>query len=141
MDVQLSALCDSAVDYAGKLIVIGTFDTISAPQLPFALASCSVALRLVFREGSEKKEQHSLRVDLADEAGNFVVQPLEGTFEMKLEPGTPFISNNFVFNFFRIQFERAGMYDFHVTIDGRKRASLPLRVMHRTQETAAAPKL
>jgi hypothetical protein len=53
MDVQVAVLCDSAVDYRGKLCILGTFDTIFTTQLPAVHPHCSIALRLIFRDDDE----------------------------------------------------------------------------------------
>src|SRR5207302_10994343 len=79
MEIQVAALCDSAVDYGGKLCLLGAFDTIIAGQVPAVHPQCSVALRLGFRK--EEEGQHAVRVNFIDEDGRSIVPPLETVFE------------------------------------------------------------
>ena len=53
MQIQLAVLCDAATDYAGKLNILGTFDTLITSQLPAIHPQCSIALRLTFQKQEE----------------------------------------------------------------------------------------
>jgi len=130
MDIPIIALCDSAVDYSGKLVVVGTFDTIAPETVPFILDQCCVALRLIIRQGHEKKDKHSLRIEIADDEDNFIIQPLDATFEINLG-NAPFAASNLVFTLRQIPFARAGLHELHVSLDGRRRANIPLLVQVR----------
>ena len=57
MDVQIAALCDSAVDYSGKLCLLGAFDSIYVQRFPAVHPHCSIALRLVFNQAEEGRHQ------------------------------------------------------------------------------------
>jgi hypothetical protein len=46
MEIDIFAVCDFAQDVAGKLTVVGTFDTIFVPELPAVLPICSIAARV-----------------------------------------------------------------------------------------------
>ena len=51
MNIQVAVLCDAATDDNGKLNLLGSFDTIYAPQLPAVHPQCAVALRVTFQPG------------------------------------------------------------------------------------------
>ena len=86
MEIQVAALCDSAVDYEGKLCLLGAFDTIISPVLPAVHPQCSVALRLVFRK--EEEGPHLVRVFFVDEDGHSIVPPMETQFEVRIARAT-----------------------------------------------------
>jgi hypothetical protein len=48
MTIQVAVLCDAATDYNGKLNLLGTFDTIYAPEMPMQHPQCAVAVRIAF---------------------------------------------------------------------------------------------
>src|SRR5580692_8838307 len=82
MDIQVAALCDSAVDYEGKLCLLGAFDTIVTGMLPAIHPQCSVALRILFRK--EEEGFHTVSVLFVDEDGRSIVPPMETSFDVEL---------------------------------------------------------
>jgi hypothetical protein len=48
MKVELFAACDYAADYAGKLTLVGVFDTLGAPSIPVVHPQLSVVAKLRF---------------------------------------------------------------------------------------------
>jgi hypothetical protein len=59
MNIQVAVLCDAATDDNGKLNLLGSFDTIYAPQLPAVHPQCAVALRVTFMSGDEGRASSS----------------------------------------------------------------------------------
>lgn len=128
MDMQIASLCDSAVDYNGKLVIVGTFDTIGTATLPAMMPPCALALRMVFRKDHEKKDRHTLHIDFLDEDAKAVVPQLDANFEVRLAPEMAFFTQNVVFNLQGIALTKDGVYSVDISLDGRKRASIPLQV-------------
>lgn len=126
MNLQIAALCDAAVDYGGKLSLLGTFDTIVARQLPVSHPQCSVALRLVCDRGAEGR--HNLRVDLVNADGKSIMPPIEIQFEIALPPEALFIARNFILNIQQLKFQEPGHFAVAVAIDGQVLVSIPLHV-------------
>src|SRR5579871_5288360 len=94
MTVQIAALCDSAVDYNGKLCMMGTFDTIIAPAFPFSHPQCSIALRLLFRDDDEGT--FPMRISIVDEDGQPVVPPMEISLDVRLPENAAFFARNII---------------------------------------------
>ena len=138
MDLQVATLCDSATDYNGKLCVLGTFDTICAPQFPVIHSQCALALRLCFR--SEDEGVREFKIQIIDADGNTVVaippqnpeNPGESAairVDVKLPQDAYFLSRNLVFNLFRLKFDTPGQYSIDISMDGRVQTQIPMRVM------------
>ena len=53
MDIQVSALCDAATDYKGKLNLLGTFNSVFTTELPATYPQCSIVLRIAFKRIEE----------------------------------------------------------------------------------------
>jgi hypothetical protein len=126
MDIQVAALCDSAVDYDGKLCLLGAFDTIVSGSLPAIHPQCSVALRILFRK--EEEGPHSVNVLFVDEDGHSIVPPMETAFEVALPDDVFFATRNLILNLQQLPFARAGAYSIDVSVDKRQTASIPLQV-------------
>jgi hypothetical protein len=126
MEIQVAALCDSAVDYDGKLCLLGAFDTIVASSLPAVHPQCSVALRILFRK--EEEGFHTVNVLFVDEDGRAIVPPMETSFDVELPDDLFFSTRNLILNLQQLPFSRRGAYSIDVSIDGRQMASIPLQV-------------
>jgi len=126
MDIQVAALCDSAVDYDGKLCLLGAFDTIVTGILPAVHPQCSVALRILFRK--EEEGPHAVNVFFVDEDGRSIIPPMETSFEVELPDDVFFATRNLILNLQQLPFARHGTYSIDVTVDKRQLASIPLQV-------------
>ena len=135
MDIQVATLCDAAVDYNGKLCVIGTFDQLFARQLPVVHPQCALALRICFKPADEG--QHKLGIAFIDEDGRQVIKPFEPTMEVRLPPEGYFITRNIVLNLQGLRFDKAGPYEVQISLDNQVMASVPLRVVLVEQGQAA----
>lgn len=124
-------MCDAATDYAGKLCVLGAFDTIVAPQLPVMHPQCAIALRLLFRK--EEEGAHQLKIDFVNEDGVAVTPALEGKFEVALPEPFLFATRNLVLNLQQLQFAKAGQYAVDVQVDRTPLTSIPLLILKRPQ--------
>jgi hypothetical protein len=124
MEIEIFTLCDYAQDNNGKLIIVGTFDSIQSKIFPAKHPACSIACRLRF----SKKEHgpHSISVRFIDQENNELVQPLEA--ELMIHP--PKIGEhstiNFVINYNNIEFKNPGRYSFELYLDGEWTSGLPL---------------
>jgi len=126
MEIQVAALCDAAVDYEGKLCVLGVFDTIIAASLPAVHPQCSVALRVLFRK--EEEGFHEVSVLFVDEDGHSIVPPMETSFDIQLPEDLFFSTRNLILNLQQLPFARHGAYSIDVSVDKRQMASIPLQV-------------
>ncbi len=129
MQVEIFSLCDAATADGGKFNLLGAFDTIRAPQLPFVHSQCTIALRLRFSRIEEG--DHKVTVHFVDGDGKNVIQPMQGNIKVKFVPGQPSLSTNLILNIQGLKLEKAGEYSIDLAVDGQHKASLPLFVKER----------
>ncbi len=125
MKVELFAACDYAADYAGKLTVVGIFDTLGAPQTPVVHPQLGVVAKLRFddTESGPKK----VRFTLTDTDGRDVLQPLDlPIVAPSPPPETSSSVVNLVMSIGAVKFERLGEHALDLSVDGVHVASTPL---------------
>lgn len=137
MKIELFVACDYAADYAGKLTLVGIFDSLGATQLPVLHPQLCVAAKLRFddTEAGPKK----VRFTLADADGRDVLQPLD--MPIAAPPAaaeTSFSIVNIVMNISAVRFDRYGEHSLDLAIDGVHVASAPLFIRP-APNPAAAP--
>lgn len=125
MNVEAFLLCDAATDTHGKLNLLGAFDSFFVSEVPATHPYCAVVLRLRF-ERAEQGE-HSITMHLIDEDGKHVMQPLEGRLRVQGSNNTTSTSN-LILNLQGLRLTRFGELAFHLQIDGKPAASLPLYI-------------
>ena len=131
MDIQIAVLCDAAMDSAGKLSLLGAFDTISAVRMPAIHPQCAIALRLVFQKIEEGA--HKLKLNFVNEDGRQVMPSIDMPVQVDLPEDATFASRNFIVNIQRLEFGTPGLYSVDIALDGRHTASIPLLVkLHQT---------
>ena len=128
MNIQIAVLCDAATDYAGKLNILGTFDTIITSQLPAVHPQCSIALRLAFNKIEEGS--HKVKMNFVDEDGKLVMPSIDMPVDVVVPNELNFLVRNFVINIQQLKFEKPGQYSIDCAIDGRHETSIPLLVRH-----------
>jgi hypothetical protein len=131
MEILTSVICDSAAEYAGKLCIMGAFDTIYAHHFPVVHPHFAVALRIIFRPVEEGT--HKVRVTFIDSDGHNVL-PREGepNFEFKIMPipeSTSFVTRNFVISIQGLPLQKPSQYSFDVYMDEQIIARIPLQVV------------
>jgi hypothetical protein len=126
MEIQVAALCDAAVDYDGKLCLMGAFDTIVTTTAPAIHQQCSVALRILFRK--EEEGPHQVNVLFVDEDGHSIMPPMAADFVIALPEDIFFATRNLILNLQMLLFPRPGAYAIDISVDKRQMASIPLQV-------------
>ena len=130
MNIEVFSLCDAAtVDVAGKLNVLGAFDTISSSNMPTVYPQCAIALRIRF-ENIERGE-HRVTVHFVDLDGKHIVPSANGKINIHFPDGQRSGSANLVLNLQMLKLEKFGEYSIDLAVDGRNEASLPLFVRER----------
>jgi hypothetical protein len=126
MEIEIFTLCDFAQDNGGKLIIVGTFDSMQAKTFPVRHPACSIACRLRF----SKKEHgpHTVTVRFTDHQNNELVQPLEAEIMVEEPTLSDHSTINLVINYNNIEFKNAGRYSFELSIDGEWKTGLPLQL-------------
>jgi len=126
MNIQVAVLCDAATEDNGKLNLLGSFDTIYAPQMPAVHPQCSVALRVTFVPGDEGTRKLTLSFINAD--GKAIMQNIEMPVPVALPDDAHFLTRNFIVNIQQLKFEEPGLYSVDVRLDNISQASIPLLV-------------
>lgn len=126
MNIQVAVLCDAATEDNGKLNLLGSFDTIYAPQMPAVHPQCSVALRVTFVSGDEGPRKLTLSFINAD--GRAIMQSIDLPVQVTLPDDAHFLTRNFIVNIQQLKFEEPGLYSVDVRLDNSSQASIPLLV-------------
>jgi hypothetical protein len=128
MDVTLAVLADYAtVSQDGKLSVMGIFQEVNPPVLPFALPQ--MYLVVSFAAGpAEFGSVKNIKIALLDDDGNEILG-LEGQAPVPRppRPGSRAYMNQ-VIGLNGTTFERPGDYAFAILVSGETKATVPLYV-------------
>ena len=126
MEIEIFTLCDFAQDNGGKLIIVGTFDSMQAKSFPVRHPACSIACRLRF----SKKEYgpHTVTIRFIDSQNNELVQPLEAEIMVEEPVRTEHSTINLVINYNNVEFTAAGRFSFELSMDGEWKSGLPLQL-------------
>jgi hypothetical protein len=128
MHVEIFSLCDAAtVDAGGKLNILGSFDTITAPKMPTVYPQFTIALRIRFN--SSEKGEHEVVFNFVDIDGKHMLPTAKGVINVHFQNGQPSASANSIINVQMVKLEKYGEYAIDLSIDGQTQASLPLFVL------------
>ncbi len=125
MNVELFALCDFAQDVAGKITVVGAFDSIFVREFPGRHPFMSIAVRLRFPV--YELGEHSVRISLRGSNGDLVIPPFEGKLSVN-GIGNDSAVTNLTIHMNQVTFERGDSLKFTLEVDGAEAATLPLYV-------------
>jgi hypothetical protein len=125
MNIEAFLLCDAATDSHGKLNLLGAFDSFFVNEVPAVHPHCAVVLRL--RLDRAEQGEHTITLHLIDEDGNHLMQKLEGRLRVHGAP-SPTATSNLILNVQGLKLARLGELAFHLQIDGKPAASLPLYI-------------
>jgi len=134
MNIQVAVLCDAATEDNGKLNLLGSFDTIYAPQLPAVHPQCAVALRVTFTAGDEGSRQ--LKLNFVNADGHAIMPSIEIPVAVTLPDDVHFATRNFIVNIQQLKFAEDGLYSVDVRLDDKSQASIPLLVKMLPQPAA-----
>ena len=131
MNVEIFSLCDAATQHAGKLNILGAFDTIWGINEPIKFAGCCVAARVRF--DSIESGTHKIRLDFIDADGKPVLPKIEGDISVNSQDSGKSAISNFVMNIHNLELEKFGDYQIRLAINGRTESTVPLYVVKKTQ--------
>ncbi len=125
MNIEVFSLCDAAtVDVAGKLSVLGAFDTIWMANMPAVYPQCSIALRIRFQ--NMERGEHRVSVNFVDLDGKHLIPTADGKININFPDDQRSGSANLVLNLQMLKLDNYGEYSIDLAVDGRNEASLPL---------------
>ena len=124
---EIFTVCDSAENYNGKLVIVGTFDVLGGNSFPLDFRPFALALRLRF--SSKEFGDHQILLKMIDEEGT-VLNKIEGQISIASpDPSVHYATFSQVFNFGPTKFNSPGRYSFELYIDGEWISGLPLNVV------------
>ena len=127
MQVESMMLCHSAINQGGMLSVLGAFDTLRTPSVPYTQPTCTVAIRLRFE--SLEAGEHRTIVKIVDADGTHLRPPIVGLINVAMPIGQNSIVLNQIANFHQsLTFEKYGDYAINLEVDGEHVGSLPISV-------------
>jgi hypothetical protein len=126
MNLEILTICDAAVDYSGRLSILGAFDVIHAHRFPAVHPHCSVAMRIRFDH--MEAGSHPFVLNIIDADGKNIIPPIQGNMEVKMPPGFVSSAVNVVLNLQGLKFDRPGEYSLNFEMDAEPVAYLPIFV-------------
>ena len=127
MDIEIFCLCDYAQEMgSGKIVIIGTFDTIFAQKMPSKHPTCSIVTRIRFT--STEVGRHNFQVAILDSEGSDIVPSFHAEFDVQIASGIESSLANFVMGIGGLEFKKYGTYSITLMLDGTRAKSLPLYV-------------
>jgi len=124
--VEVFALCETAQEFAGRLNLLGTFETIQAPTTPVVLPGLSAAIRLRF--WPEEAGRHRCVLRVIDGDGQPVTQDVETEFVISGADQGLSETANIIVRFQNVCLQKAGEFGVELYLDETLEASLPLRL-------------
>jgi len=125
MKTELFTFCDFAQESAGKLTIVGTFDTIISRNFPCVHPQLSVVIRI--RYDIWEFTTHNFRIEAQDLNGEIAIEPVTGTMDVK-GAGNATAVSHLVFSISNLHFKQSGVVNFVIYIDEKEIASLPLYI-------------
>jgi hypothetical protein len=125
MKTELFTFCDFAQESAGKLTIVGTFDTIISRQFPCIHPQLSVVIRIRF--DIWEFTNHAFRIETQDLNGELTIEPVTGMVEVK-GAGNATAVSHLVFSISNLHFQNSGVVNFVLYIDDKEVSSLPLYI-------------
>lgn len=132
MKAEWMVVCDYAVsDAASKMTLVGTFDRINVPQVPFNTPQMGIGIKLRFEDSDKPATDHPVEVRIKNPVGGMLGkvdanlhlagvgpgEPMEmGTAQLALMIGSP-------------AFTHFGKYTVELWVDKRLAATVPIFVV------------
>lgn len=128
MHVQYVALCDQIIlANDGRPSLIGVFNHLTVPALPFTLPRLAFAGRLLFTS-DETGRPHQVEVVITDPAGNELARP-GGEVSLPQAPaGIDSVAVDLPMQFDLFQVDAPGRYTFLLKVGGADTAAVQLMV-------------
>ena len=128
MHVQYVVLCDQVVlSTDGKPSLIGIFNDVQAPGVPFPLPRLSFAARLLFT-AEEAGQNRRVEVVIRDPSGTELGRPGGDLTLPPAPPGSDSLSVDIPLQFDLFEIGAFGRYTFLLHVDGQAAAAVQLSV-------------
>ena len=128
MHVQYVSLCDQIIlGNDGRPSLIGIFNHLTVPALPFTLPRLAFAGRILFT-ADETGRSHHVDVIITDPAGTELARPGGDITLPPAAAGVESVAVDLPMQFDLFQVEAAGRYTFLLKVNGESAAAVQLMV-------------
>lgn len=124
MQTEIFTLCDAATVSAGKMNLLGSFDTIYARKFPCKHTACAVATKLRFDLGEEG--EHAFKISFSDPDMKPILKPVGGKIVVNIPHKSA--THCHVWNIFEFEINSPGEYYFELKVDEEIKCRFPLYV-------------
>lgn len=121
MFIDIFTLCESAQEYSGKLVIVGTFNQIVADKFPFAYPELAIVARIGFNK--EEKGIHDLELSMKkNDEEIYLINPTQMNADnSKAEEDYTFL--NLIFKGNNVTIPSPGTYKVTLKIDNQIKES------------------
>jgi hypothetical protein len=134
LKLEIFTLCDSAVDYGGKVCILGAFDSVAAAEVPYTVTHGAVVARMRFHRIEDGN--HKFRVTLADQDGKMIMPNVDAQVGVRFTEQAQSATFNLVMQINGLKLDQFGEYTVDLAVDGVHQGSLPLYFSKTPQPTA-----
>lgn len=115
MKTNIFTLCDSAKEYGGKLVIVGTLNQIQVATFPARNIQFDMVASIIF-DGTDTTN-HTLKISVAEKStGAYVLPDLTTQIEITDKQDEQ-KTLNVILSCLPLEFPRAGEYTFTLTLD------------------------
>lgn len=135
MNFDIFTLCDSAQEYEGRMIIVGTFNTINVTKLPTVYSEFAIAAKITLdQEYKKSNSEHTVKIYIKKSDSDLYLLP---PFEHKIRTDkTPDFSDlNLVMRFNGIPIKEDGRYIVTIELDSIKKETNLFVRLHLSNNT------
>ena len=127
MTLELFCLCDyAAADSAGRLSIIGMFDSLRFERLPATHNLCAIAAKVRFDNSEAGRKQ--IKIVFLDPSRNNIIAPMEAALDVIPGQDEPTASAQLAVLISQLKLTSYGQYSLSLEIENKLLASIPLYV-------------
>jgi hypothetical protein len=127
MTLELFCLCDyAAADAAGRLSIIGMFDSLRLERVPTTHNLCAIAAKIRFDNSEAGGKQ--IKIVFLDPNRNSIISPMEAALDVAAGQDEPTATAQLAVLISQLKLTSFGQYSLSLEIDNKLLASIPLYV-------------
>lgn len=124
MNVEAFVLCRETKQVINSVDIIGIFNLINSPTIPFQINNRKIVLRLNFSNGKDDAGIHTINISLKDKSGN-ILKALSDSISVDFD-GHPGYVMDLVYELTQIELPKHGDYTFNLSVDDKQVGFIPL---------------
>jgi hypothetical protein len=120
MNIDIFTLCDSAQEYSGRLIIVGTFNTINVGNLPTVYPEFAIAAKISLDpDYKPNNDEHLVKVYIKkSDSDVYFLPPLEHRIKARVTPD--YSDFNLIMRFNGLPINEDGRYVVTMEFDSTK---------------------